>query len=74
MRGNIFTRLGPGIAPRPVTQPLQRSTEQPEPFLQTAKHLAIKGQDFQKRRELRGFPFAIQASAAARLPPVKTRQ
>ena len=59
MRGNIFTRLGPGISPRPVAQPLQRSTEQPEPFLKTAKHLAIKGQDFQKRRELRGFPFAI---------------
>ena len=71
MGGNIFTRLRAGVTPRPVAQTLQRSAKQPEPFLKTAKHLAVEGQDLQKRRELRGFPFAVHPGFSGGKAPAR---
>ena len=71
MGGNIFARLRAGVTPRPVTYPLQRPAEQTEAVFQTTKHLAVEREQLQKRRQVRGFPFAIHPGLCRSKAPAR---
>ncbi|MNC36694.1 hypothetical protein D3C75_852300 [compost metagenome] len=49
MGGDVFPRLFAVITPRPVAKPLHGIAQQAKTTFQPSQHLAVEGQDLQKR-------------------------